>query len=637
MTEEKEQGNNGWFLLNGLLLKHTSQGASMPTSAEIAGAKQDGSLTSAGIEDLRISPLPLIPSLSISFDQTRLKIVFSFSVLVGGEKKDLPFFANRLANHIVHNSKVYFVSNAELIDAMLEEAKVANPSNISIDSYLSFKKIAQENTFLEIEDNASEKMKGIPVSKDLQIPLGLKADLYPYQRTGFTWLTFIAEEKCGCVLADEMGLGKTLQIITLILSRIEKGEKKPFLVVAPVTLLENWKREFAKFAPSVSTYIHYGPNRTGYYKNLEQYQVVISAYSTVVNDVSVLKNIEWCMVVLDEAQNIKNPYAERTKAVKQLDRNCGICVTGTPFENHMLDLWSLVDFSNPGLLGTQSAYEEKITDDTAGAKEVEPILSPIMLRRNVADVAKDLPDRIEVPEPLRMSDQEAQTYEEIRQQTIKEYGGKNVTLPVLSRLRMCCAHPLLLDAVFNQDPAVTSIKYQRLCEIISHIVERNEKAIIFTSYVKMINILCDDLRVRFSIPTDSIYGAVPANERQAKIDAFSNVQGSAVLVLNPNAAGTGLNITAANHIIHYTLEWNPAVEDQATARAYRRGQNKTVFVHRLFYADTVEDFVNKKIENKRMISEEAVVGTDGTAQSVNDIVAALNASPIGKGEINGTK
>jgi SNF2 family DNA or RNA helicase len=193
-----------------------------------------------------------------------------------------------------------------------------------------------------------------------------------------------------------------------------------------------------------------------------------------------------------------------------------------------------------------------------------------------------------------MSDQEAQTYEEIRQQAIKEYGGKNVTLPVLSRLRMCCAHPLLLDAVFNQDPAVTSIKYQRLCEIISHIVERNEKAIIFTSYVKMINILCDDLRVRFSIPTDSIYGAVPANERQAKIDAFSNVQGSAVLVLNPNAAGTGLNITAANHIIHYTLEWNPAVEDQATARAYRRGQNKTVFVHRLFYAIQSRTSLTKK-------------------------------------------
>jgi SNF2 family DNA or RNA helicase len=260
-----------------------------------------------------------------------------------------------------------------------------------------------------------------------------------------------------------------------------------------------------------------------------------------------------------------------------------------------------------------------------------------MLRRNVADVAKDLPELIDVPEPLRMSDQEAQTYEEIRQQTIKEYGGKNVTLPVLSKLRMCCAHPLLLDAAFSQDPASTSIKYLRLCEIISHIVERNEKAIIFTSYVKMIQILCKDLHTRFTIPTDSIYGAVPADERQAIIDKFSNIQGSAVLVLNPNAAGTGLNITAANHIIHYTLEWNPAVEDQATARAYRRGQKKTVFVHRLFYADTVEEFVNKKIENKRMISEEAVVGTDGTEQSVNDIVAALNASPVDKGETNGIK
>jgi SNF2 family DNA or RNA helicase len=637
MDQEKGLSENGWFLLNGLLLKNTSGNVSLPTQTDIIEAKQNGALLSAGIGELKFSPLSVTPSLRITFDQSRLKIVFSFFVCIGGDSKELPYFAGQIANHIVSNSKVYFISNAELIDSMLDDAKINNLANISIDSYLSFKKIAQENAFLEIADDASEEMKGIPVSKDLQLPANLKADLYPYQRTGFTWLTFIAEEKCGCILADEMGLGKTLQIITLILSRIEKGEKKPFLIVAPVTLLENWKREFAKFAPTIITHIHYGPYRTGYYKNLEKYQVVISAYTTIVNDLSVLKNIEWSAVVLDEAQNIKNPYAERTKAVKELNRACGICVTGTPFENHMLDLWSLVDFSNPGLLGSQTSYEATITDDTLGARQVEPILTPIMLRRNVADVAKDLPELIDVPEPLRMSDQEAQTYEEIRQQTIKEYGGKNVTLPVLSKLRMCCAHPLLLDAAFSQDPASTSIKYLRLCEIISHIVERNEKAIIFTSYVKMIQILCKDLHTRFTIPTDSIYGAVPADERQAIIDKFSNIQGSAVLVLNPNAAGTGLNITAANHIIHYTLEWNPAVEDQATARAYRRGQKKTVFVHRLFYADTVEEFVNKKIENKRMISEEAVVGTDGTEQSVNDIVAALNASPVDKGETNGIK
>ena len=314
------------------------------------------------------------------------------------------------------------------------------------------------------------------------------------------------------------------------------------------------------------------------------------------SDLAMFNMIKWNIVVLDEAQNIKNPDAARTKAVKLLNRELGIAVTGTPFENHMTDIWSLMDFIAPGLMGNLSGFMDMFDDDNESALNIEPILTPLMIRRKVVEVADDLPECVVIPEVLRMDNRESLMYEGEREGILSELAGKKATLASIQKLRMFCTHPFLIKELgLSGDPAKYSLKYRRLCDILSEIVECGGKAILFTSYTGMIDILNNDIPVRFAIPVYKINGSTPVANRQPIVDSFSAAKGSALLVLNPRAAGTGLNITAANYVIHYNLEWNPALEDQASARAYRRGQRNTVFVYRLFYTDTVEQVVNERI------------------------------------------
>jgi SNF2 family DNA or RNA helicase len=304
-------------------------------------------------------------------------------------------------------------------------------------------------------------------------------------------------------------------------------------------------------------------------------------------------------------------------------------VSGTPFENHITDVWSLVDFSVPGLFGNLGDFQKNISDDVFGAKKIEPLLSPIMIRRLVRDVANDLPEKVVIPQPLIMSDDEQANYERYRIEALESAeSGAQVSLALLQKLRMYCTHSNLCDDAYEKeaDPSMSSIKYQRFCEIVEEIISKNEKVIVFTSYKKMFDIFLTDVPARFGIEIDSINGDTPVEERQCIVDWFNNINGSAMLILNPRAAGTGLNITGANHVIHYNLEWNPSLEDQSTARAYRRGQSKTVFVYRLFYSKTVEEVVNDRIERKREIASTAVVGTDGVSER-NDILRALELAP----------
>lgn len=476
-------------------------------------------------------------------------------------------------------------------------------------------------------NNVKTSLLDKPTGIGGNIPIGLNAKLYSYQKTGYYWMKYMLEENQGCILGDEMGLGKTLQIITLMLEFKHK-HNTPILVVAPVSLLQNWKRECEKFAPDLRCCVHHGIHRTGRYKEFEDYDVVIISYSIAINDASILCMVDWKLVVLDEAQNIKNPSSERTKFVKKIPRRSSIAVTGTPFENHLSDIWSLADFVIPGLFGSQTEFNSLITDDVEGADKVEPMLTPIMIRRMVKDVATDLPEKVIIPQPLVMSFAEGQRYEEFRSEAQKSTENGNLNLGVLQKLRMFCTHPMICDDAGNKDYYGASIKYQRLCEIIEEICGRGEKVIMFTSYQKMFDILEEDIPERYNIPVWKINGNTEVGDRQNIVDSFNEFSGSALLALNPRAAGTGLNITSANHVIHYNLEWNPALEDQASARAYRRGQQKTVFVYRLYYEDTVEQIVNERIERKREMAGAAVVGTDGKTENREDIIAALSLSPL---------
>ena len=539
----------------------------------------------------------------------------------------IDMICGQILDHCVSDHEWFYInSDVETVQQLLYSAGITKKGDISIGQYIKLMKSEYFSKHKEIVNKVTPTDFSKLMVHEGNIPKGINASLYPYQKTGYFWLKNMLETSTGCILSDEMGLGKTLQLITLIQDMKNRNEL-PVLVVAPVSLLENWKRECYKFAPSLDVLIHHGARRTGRASELLTHDVVVISYNTACSDLSMLKMINWRCVILDEAQNIKNPYSERAKCVKAVTRLSAIAVTGTPFENHITDIWSLVDFVIPGLLGSLPSFKENVSDDILGAEKVEPILSPIMIRRLVKDVANDLPEKIVIPQPICMSDEERIQYEQYRIEAMDSVeNGSSVSLSLLQKLRMFCTHRFLCDNDNRCDPAIVSIKYQRFCEIVDEIVARNEKVIVFTSYKKMFEILKQDIPQRFGIEIDTINGETPVDERQKIVDWFNNYDGSAILALNPRAAGTGLNITGANHVIHYNLEWNPALEDQASARAYRRGQKKTVFIYRLFYTDTVEQIVNERIERKREIASSAIIGTDG-ADDNNDILRALELAP----------
>ncbi len=512
----------------------------------------------------------------------------------------------------------------EEIAASLAKAKVFDAGPLTLRQYLHLRKYCGDSTWL-IDKSGSDIHPGLS-SFEAGQPDFVKATLYPYQETGWRWLSYIHKEGLGALLGDEMGLGKTLQIITLLASP-SRESVVPSLIVCPSTLMENWRRELFRFAPQVKTVIHQGPDRTGDYREFRKWDVVITSYDTAVRDGSLFRMVEWKLVILDEAQAIKNPDTKRAKSIKQLRRRVGIAVTGTPIENRLRDLWSLVDFALPDYLGTLDAFEQAFDDDLGGAKKVEPLVSPLMLRRRVAEVAQDLPPKIIVPQALVMSASEAEEYERIRKQTLEEY-GQSGNLVALTRLRMFCAHPFLLEEVnWTVAQSLSFSKYQRLLEILDEIFASDEKAIVFTTYNRMASLIRQTIKEQYGVFAETINGETAIGERQSIVDSFSAAKGSGVLALNPRAAGAGLNITAATHVIHYNLEWNPAVEDQASARAYRRGQDRPVTIHRLFYVDTVEEVIDERLTRKRELSDTAVVGVEGAEEDYGDILLALQTSP----------
>ena len=456
-------------------------------------------------------------------------------------------------------------------------------------------------------------------------PSDLCAKLYPYQQDGVSWLRFLSRHGLGGILGDEMGLGKTLQVIALMCDH-EHRQHGPDLVVCRATLLANWQRELKRFSPSLKVLVHHGDDRPTLPQDMDHNHVVLTSYETLVRDLAMLRMVEWNGVFVDEAQDIRNPDTRRARAVMGLRRRLSIAITGTPVENRLLDAWSIGEFALPGMLGSREEYESD--PPTVTPEEVEKRLTRIMLRRRVAEVAQDLPLRIDISQALSLSDKEAADYERIRTDIWQQY-GQAAGLVELQRLRMFCAHPwLLTEEPPPVDPKVSSTKYRRLCEILGEIRWSHEKAIIFVGFNRLADLMRDDLARQFGVFTATINGNTQVADRQPLIDRFSQITGPAFLILNPRAAGAGLNITAANHVIHYTLEWNPAVEDQASARAWRRGQERPVTVHRLWCEGTIDEVMIDRLESKRKLAAAAVVGSAGTEEDMRDLIRALRVSPI---------
>ncbi|MCF8537929.1 MAG: DEAD/DEAH box helicase [Candidatus Nanopelagicales bacterium] len=449
----------------------------------------------------------------------------------------------------------------------------------------------------------------------------LEATLYPYQEFGVAYLVTLADQSLGCILGDEMGLGKTLQVIGLLEDQRVRG-RGTSLILAPATVLENWRREVHRFAPALKVLPHSGPQRTGSRDTLELADVVITSYETALRDEAMLAQVKWNVLILDEAQAIKSPKAQRTLLVKRLPRRVSIAVTGTPVENRLEDLWSLTDFAVPGLLGSLTDFASRYAGTATDAENLAPVVAPILLRRRIADVAADLPELIETPQFLTSDPIFAEEYDLIRKAAKK--GGHSAQLGAIQRLRMLAAGSIAAD----DGSSLIQEKDIRLLELLGEIAESKQKALIFCSYTHAIDRLESVLSsCGFVSHVGKIDGRTPPAARQLIVDAFGTAAGTGVLLLNPRAAGTGLNITAANHVIHFNPEWNPAVTDQASRRAFRRGQSLPVTVHHLLYSGTIEEAMWIRAHGKRVIAEAALTDTDPEL-SPSDLSWALEFTPV---------
>lgn len=484
-----------------------------------------------------------------------------------------------------------------------------------------------DESFLQAGRDAAEDFDG-----EIQVP-GLTATLFPYQARGVHWMRQTISHTGGLILADEMGLGKTLQIIALLMLE-PPSPFAPALIICPTSLIANWVREISRFATDLSVLVHRGANRAGIYKDLQKTSVVITTYDTMVNDISIFSSFEWSWVICDEAQAIKNPDSNRRKAVATIPRRRTIPMTGTPVENSLTDLWSLADFAIPGLLGSRQKFEAEYPDSVESAKTIGRYTDPIILKRRVADVASDLPERINIDIPLELDEQLAAHYLDVRARTLAKYPAAGALVATL-QLQLVCAHPWLrrIDDSDNDDTEVERTngcslitpKMDRVLAILQEAFFNDQKVIVFALFNRIGDLIKEAFTGFPNAYWGAINGSTPSDERQHVVDNFSAHDGPGCLVLNPKAAGAGLNITAATVVIHFTPVWNPALEAQASARAHRRGQTRPVTIYRLFYKDTVEEvMIDRSLWKSELANESVPV----SSRNASDLRRALEILPV---------
>jgi non-specific serine/threonine protein kinase len=471
------------------------------------------------------------------------------------------------------------------------------------------------------------KMRGPENLQHVAAKIGLEATLRKYQETGVDWLFFLSSLGLGACLADDMGLGKTIQVLGLLLALKKQGRGKPSLLVLPASLLANWKAEMARFAPSLqAVFVH--PSETAKEQldrvaaapagALEGADVVVTSYGMLLRQEWLL-GLDWRLVVLDEAQAIKNPGARQTKLVKRLRAGARIALTGTPVENRLSDLWSLFDFLSPGLLGTQGKFKEFVKQLNGRAENrygpLRSLVQPYLLRRLKTDrrVIDDLPEKVEVRAYAGLSKRQAVLYAKL----VEELAGalessegiqrRGLVLAYLMRLKQLCNHPsqLLGDGRFLPDD---SGKFPRLAEICDEIASRQERVLVFTQFREMTEPLAGFLATLFRRPGLVLHGGTAVKRRKTLVDQFQRDGGPPFFVVSLKAGGTGLNLTAASHVIHFDRWWNPAVENQATDRAFRIGQKRNVLVHKFVCRGTIEERIDALIEEKRQLAADLIEG-----------------------------
>ncbi len=464
---------------------------------------------------------------------------------------------------------------------------------------------------------------------ELETPQKFSGTLRPYQVRGYSWLSFLHQWGLGGCLADDMGLGKTIQTLVLIQRDWEKNTSKrnrrPVLLICPTSVVNNWVKEAARFTPNLPVMVHHGVGRkkqTAFKKEAAAHAMVISSYSLLHRDISFLREVKWAGVVLDEAQFIKNPETKQSRAARSINSDYRIALTGTPVENNVGDLWSIMEFLNPGFLGTQASFKRNFfvpiqaRRDPEATARLKKITGPFILRRLKTDksIISDLPEKMEMKVFCTLTKEQASLYAAVveeMEKTLNSAEGiqrKGMILGTLSKLKQVCNHPaqFLGD---NSAIAGRSGKLSRLTEMLEEINQIGEKALVFSQFAEMGFILKNYLQELLGEKVLFLHGGVPKKKRDWMVERFQQKgDGPPVFVLSLRAGGTGLNLTSANHVFHFDRWWNPAVENQATDRTFRIGQTKNVQVHKFICAGTLEDKIDEMIERKKAIAED-VVGT----------------------------
>lgn len=460
--------------------------------------------------------------------------------------------------------------------------------------------------------------KLIDNSKAYEVPKSLTGELRPYQKIGYSWLVQNVKYNFGCILADDMGLGKTLQILSAILhfKEVNSLENKSSLIIVPPTLLSNWENEIKKFTPELTYYIYHGTNRTF---PLEEYDLILTSYGVIRLDLDIFQDKTWFICVIDEAQNIKNPNTQQTKAIKSIKAENKVALTGTPIENKLTDYWSIFDFVNKGYLSNLDNFKANYVmrierlEETKTLEKFKTITKPFVLRRLKTDdnIKEELPDKIINDIYCSLTKKQIRLYNAIMEGIFEDLEGKTgierrgIILNIITGLKQVCNHPS--QFLKSDNPKINeSGKMELLITILENILDVDEKVIIFTQYAQMSKIIEQLVSKKLKTNVLFLHGSLTQQKKAEVISNFQENKEFKILVATLKTGGVGLNLTAAQNVIHYDLWWNPAIENQATDRVHRIGQKSDVMVYRFITKGTLEEVIDQMSKNKLNLAEKAI-------------------------------
>ena len=544
---------------------------------------------------------------------------FSYEIAIGSEKLSLEEFKKLTAENsgLIKFKNKYVLIDQDESKKIFEQIAKTNLKSMSRMELIHASLSKQYDQYdFDYDAAFARVLADFTKPVDITLPKNLNGELRPYQQIGLKWLWTNIAKGFGVCMADDMGLGKTIQVISLILKmKEEKKLKKPVLVICPTTLMGNWMKELQMFAPGLDAVIYHGTDRVLDVKH----DVILTTYAIMRIDVEELKKQNWGVIIVDEAQNIKNPDTAQTLAIKMLKSDVKVAMTGTPVENRLTELWSIFDFINKGYLGSLREFQKSYAipierfKETSRAGKLKMSISPFVLRRLKTDknVISDLPEKMVLNEYCYLSKPQAVLYEKTLNEMMEKISGftgvnrRGNIFKLITALKQICNHPYQFLKT-GEMGVEQSGKAAKCLDLVQSILDRGEKTLIFTQYKEMGDILCKMIAQECNTEPLFFHGSLTVFQREELIERFQNNDDAKVMILSLKAGGTGLNLTKATNVIHYDLWWNPAVEDQATDRTYRIGQDKNVMVHRMITLGTFGEKIDEMLKSKKELVDMAV-------------------------------